>query len=89
MVYFSRNFNLKPALHNYLDLFKKKKESERERTRWIPLVGVANKRLLLYILRSEDRERAKDGKLAHFNRTSFLKHFSNNDDNFFLVLPLK
>lgn len=43
MVYFSRNFKLKPVLHNYPDLFKRKPRVDRSGP-------MANKRPVLYLV---------------------------------------
>lgn len=43
MVYFSRNFKLKPVLHNYPDLFKRKPRVDRSGP-------IANKRPVLYLV---------------------------------------
>lgn len=43
MVYFSRNFKLKPVLHNYPDLFKRKARVDRSGP-------MANKRPVLYLV---------------------------------------
>lgn len=43
MVYFSRNFKLKPVLHNYPDLFKRKPRVDRSGP-------IANKRAVLYLV---------------------------------------